>query len=90
MLNGLHAIGKKEAACGCAGVFSAHSAIELYAEAFDKAGALDKLEAFASENGANFYGLEQNQHTITLEEREWTVPDSIPFGSTVVVPFGAG
>lgn len=64
--------------------------MELYAEAFEGAGALDKLEAFASVNGANFYGLEPNQHTIKLEKRPWTVPDSVPFGSSVVVPFGAG
>ncbi|KAL1526480.1 hypothetical protein AB1Y20_015190 [Prymnesium parvum] len=85
-----HAIGKKEAACGCAGVFSAHSAIELYAEAFEQAGALDKLEAFSSVNGAAFYGLEVNQHKVTLALEPWKVPDSVPFGDSVVVPFGAG
>ena len=71
-------------------MYSAHAAIELYASAFEKAGALDKLEAFASLNGAAFYGLEPNQSTVTLDREPWTVPDSVTFGKSVVVPFGAG
>ena len=71
-------------------MFSAHAAIELYASAFEQAGALDKLEAFASLNGAAFYGLEPNESTVTLDRTPWTVPDSVMFGKSVVVPFGAG
>lgn len=82
--------GKKESACGCAGVYSAHAALELYADVFDRAGALDKLEAFCSLNGANFYGLQPNSHRVTLERAPWQVPDTLPFGDSLVVPFGAG
>jgi len=85
-----HAIGNKETCCGCAGVYSSHAAIELYAEAFEQAGALDKLEAFACRNGANFYGLMPSSRTVTLRKEEWKVPDSLPFGESVVVPFRAG
>src|SRR5690349_1392642 len=76
-----HARDAKEAACGCAGIYTAHAAIELYATAFEEAGALDKLEAFASRHGPAFYGLPVNEETITLVREEWTVPEEIPFGS---------
>src|SRR6202790_4693910 len=85
-----HARGDKESACGCAGCYSAPAAIELYAEAFDRAGALERLEAFASFNGADFYGLPRNSATITLKREEWVVPASYPFGEHTVVPLRAG
>ncbi len=85
-----HAQKAKESACGCAGCYSAHAAIELYAEAFDQAGALDKLEGFASFFGPDFYGLPRNQEQITLEKKTWTVPTSYPFGEGAVVPLAAG
>lgn len=85
-----HAKSAKEAACGCAGMYTAHAAIELYAEAFEQAGALDKLEAFASFHGADFYGLPRNRDTITLVREPWTVPESLPFGDETVVPLRAG
>jgi len=85
-----HARHAKEAACGCAGIYSAHAGIELYAEAFDRAGRLDRLEAFASVHGADFYRLQRNTDTITLSRTSWTVPASYPFGSDAVVPFRAG
>jgi dihydroorotase len=85
-----HAVGAKEAACGCAGCYTALHAMELYAEAFDRAGALDKLEAFASFNGPAFYGLERNSGTITLERSSWTLPATLPMADGVVVPLGAG
>ena len=81
----------KQAACGCAGIFTGHAAIELYVEAFDSVGALDKLEAFASMNGANFYGLtSESKSTIRLTRRPWTVPTTYPFGPTTVQPLRAG
>jgi dihydroorotase len=87
-----HAQHTKEAACGCAGIFSAHAAIELYAEAFEGAGRLDRLEAFASERGADFYGVPRNVGTLTLRRETWQVPDSYSFGpaSDRLVPFRAG
>lgn len=85
-----HARHAKETACGCAGLFSAHAAIELYAEIFEENGALDKLEGFASFYGADFYGLPRNSDTITLQKTEWQVPDSYPFGDAEVVPMKAG
>lgn len=85
-----HDTSKKETACGCAGCFSASSAIELYAEAFDDLGALDKLEAFASFNGADFYGLPRNTDTITLVREPWTVPQTLPLGSGTITPLRAG
>ncbi|MEJ2396361.1 MAG: dihydroorotase [Candidatus Thiodiazotropha sp.] len=85
-----HAQGAKECACGCAGCYSANAAIELYAAVFEEAGALDKLEGFASFFGADFYGLPRNQQQITLEKRAWTVPNSYPFGEERVVPLAAG
>ena len=80
---------KKEAACGCAGAYTAHAAIELYAEAFEEAGALDKLEGFASHFGPDFYGLARNTDTITLEKSPWTVPASYSLGGSEVVPIKA-
>jgi len=85
-----HSRRAKEAACGCAGIFSAHAAIELYAEVFDELGALPKLEEFASGFGADFYRLPRNQDTITLERRAWTAPSSYPFGTEELVPLRAG
>ena len=85
-----HAIHAKEAACGCAGSYTAHAAIELYAEAFEHMNALDKLEGFASFYGADFYGLPRNTDTITLVKEEWQVPDNYAFGQSVVVPIRAG
>jgi dihydroorotase len=86
-----HARHTKEASCGCAGIFSAHAAIELYAEAFEEAGRLDRLEAFASERGADFYGVPRNSGTITLQREPWQVPDSYDYGSGSdrLVPFRA-
>jgi dihydroorotase len=77
-----HVTGAKEASCGCAGIYSAHAAIEFYAEAFEKANALDKLEAFASHFGPDFYGLPRNTETITLVKEEHTVPATHPGGVT--------
>lgn len=85
-----HAKGAKENACGCAGCYTAHAAIELYAEAFEAAGALDRLEGFASHYGADFYGLPRHRDTITLVKEEWAVPESYAFGDNVVVPVRAG
>jgi dihydroorotase len=85
-----HARGAKEAACGCAGIFSAHAAIELYAEAFEAAGALARLEAFASEHGADFYRLPRNNGRLTLVRASWEVPPSYPFGAGELVPLRAG
>jgi dihydroorotase len=85
-----HARDTKEATCGCAGIYTAHAAIEFYATAFEEAGALNRLEAFASLNGPAFYGLPANQETITLVRQEWRVPDEIPYGSGTLVPLRAG
>jgi dihydroorotase len=86
-----HAKQTKEAACGCAGCYTAYAAIELYAEAFEAAGALDKLEAFASFNGPDWYGLPRNTGSITLRKEDWTVPASYPYLSTdSIVPLRAG
>ena len=85
-----HARSAKEAACGCAGIFSAHAGIELYAEVFAAAGALEKLEGFASIHGAHFYGLPRNGGTITLVPEPWEVPASYPFGTEQLVPLRAG
>jgi dihydroorotase len=87
-----HARHTKENACGCAGIYSAHAAIELYAEAFESAGRLDRLEAFASERGADFYGLPRNAGAITLRREAWQVPDSYVFDAAgaEVVPLRAG
>jgi dihydroorotase len=80
----------KEAACGCAGIYSAHAALELYAEAFDRMGRLDRLEAFASLNGPDFYRLPRNTTTVTLRRTNWQVPQAYDFGSGTVVPMRAG
>jgi dihydroorotase len=80
----------KEAACGCAGIYTAHAAIELYAAAFEEAGALDKLEGFASAFGAQFYGLPLNRSNITLVREEWRVPERLRFGDDELVPLRAG
>ena len=86
-----HAKHKKEASCGCAGCYSAWSAIELYAQVFEELGVLDKLEAFASEHGPNFYGLPLNQGTITLAKRPWQIPEVIKMSDgDTIVPFFAG
>jgi dihydroorotase len=87
-----HARHAKEAACGCAGIFSAHAAIELYAEAFEAAGALARLEGFAAEFGADFYGLPRNTGQIKLAKEAWPVPEELPFGSSqeTLVPMRAG
>jgi len=85
-----HARGAKEAACGCAGIFSAHAGIELYAEAFELAGRLDRLEAFAAERGADFYGRPRNADRITLTREPWPVPPSYPFAGEDLVPLRAG
>lgn len=85
-----HAKGAKESACGCAGCFTAHAAIELYAEAFEAAGALHRLEAFASCHGPDFYGLPRNSDRITLVKSPWPVPADYPFGDSTVVPIRAG
>ena len=85
-----HASGAKESACGCAGCYTAHAALELYVEAFESAGALDKLEGFASFHGADFYGLPRNRDTLTLVKSEWQVPDSYGYGDDRLVPLRAG
>jgi len=85
-----HARNRKETACGCAGIYTAHAALELYARVFEEAGSLDKLEAFASHFGADFYGLPRNTTTITLEKTDWQVPNSYPLGDSAVVPLFAG
>ncbi|AOZ51309.1 dihydroorotase [Chromobacterium vaccinii] len=85
-----HAKGAKEAACGCAGMYTANAAIELYAEAFEAAGALDKLEAFASLNGPAFYGLPANGDKIELVKEGWTVPAELAYPGGSLVPLRAG
>jgi dihydroorotase len=85
-----HPKGLKEHACGCAGCYTALHAMELYAEAFDRAGALDKLEAFSSFNGPAFYGLPRNTDRITLQRETWTLPAELPFGEATIVPLNGG
>ena len=85
-----HARPTKETGCGCAGIYTGHAALELYAIAFEEAGALDKLEGFASEHGASFYGLPHNQDKVTLVRRDWRVPETLAFGDDVLVPLRAG
>ena len=85
-----HARGAKEAACGCAGVYTAHAGIELYAEIFGANDALERLEGFASIFGPNFYGLPRNQDRITLVKEVWNVPKELPFHKDALVPFRAG
>ena len=81
-----HAQNTKENACGCAGIYSAHAALELYAEAFEAANALDKLEGFASHFGADFYQLPHNTATITLKKEAWSVPETYPLSDQVLIP----
>jgi dihydroorotase len=85
-----HARAAKENACGCAGMFTAHAAIELYAEVFDAAGCLNRLQPFASHFGADFYGLPRHQDTITVIKEPWTAPASLDFGDGTLVPYRAG
>jgi dihydroorotase len=85
-----HPKGLKEHACGCAGCYTALHAMELYAQAFAEVGALDKLEAFASFNGPDFYELPRNTDTITLARESWTVPAELPFADTSIVPLNGG
>ncbi|HYD33061.1 MAG TPA: dihydroorotase [Methylophilaceae bacterium] len=85
-----HAKSAKESACGCAGIYTAHAAIELYAEVFEQADALDMLEGFASFHGPDFYGLPRNKDRITLEPEAWVVADELPLGDDGLVPFRAG
>jgi dihydroorotase len=85
-----HARSTKEAACGCAGIYSAHAALEFYAEVFEDAGALQRLEAFASEFGPRFYGLPLNSGTVTMQRSAWTVPAAYPFSGETIVPLRAG
>jgi dihydroorotase len=80
---------KEQSVCG-AGCYTAPAALELYAEAFEAAGALDRLEGFASEHGPRFYGLPLNEGTVTLERRPFTLPETLPFGDTVIKPLRAG
>jgi len=80
----------KENACGCAGMFTAHAAVELYAEAFESVGRLDRLEAFASHFGADFYRLPRHDGKITLVREAWTAPDGYEFGNGTLVPYRAG
>ena len=81
---------QKESACGCAGVFSAHAAIELYAEVFDRANKIEMLEGFASHHGPDFYGLKRNTESITLEKNTWVVPESYKLANSEIVPFFGG
>ena len=81
---------RKETACGCAGIYSAHAAVELYAEAFAAAGALERLEAFCGHHGADFYGLPRNKETITLVRQTWRIPETYPLAGGELVPLRAG
>ncbi len=85
-----HAQHMKESACGCAGCYTAYSAIELYAETFDEAQSLDKLEGFASFYGADFYGLPRNEKSITLIKKSWRMPEYLNFGTDKIIPYRAG
>jgi dihydroorotase len=85
-----HAAALKEHAAACAGCYTALTALELYAQAFDDAGALDQLEGFASFNGADFYGLARNNGQITLVRETWTVPEDFQFGDATLKPLGGG
>jgi dihydroorotase len=85
-----HARGTKESCCGSAGMYTAHAALELYCEAFERAGALEKLEGFASRFGPDFYGLPRNAASVTVEKSAWEVPGELAFGETTVVPLRAG
>ena len=84
-----HPVSEKESACGCAGCFTAPVALPMYAECFEQAGALERLEAFASFHGADFYRLPRNRDTVTLRREPWQLPAQLPFGADHVVPLGA-
>jgi len=85
-----HSTKAKHSACGCAGMYTAHAAIELYAEAFESMGALDRLEAFAGHHGADFYALPRNTRTLTLQKKPWVVPETYNFGGELLIPLRAG
>ncbi len=85
-----HAQHKKETGCGCAGIYTAHAAVELYAQAFEEAGALDKLEDFASHFGPDFYGLPRNTHQVRLQRTPWRIPEVLSLGEDTLVPLMAG
>lgn len=85
-----HPRSAKESGCGCAGIYTAHAGLELYAEAFEQAGALERLEAFAAFHGPDFYGLPRNRDTVTLVKRAWKVPGDYPLGGDTMVPLRAG
>jgi dihydroorotase len=85
-----HPVREKESACGCAGCFTAPAALPMYAECFEQAGALERLEAFASFNGADFYRLPRNHEQLTLQRSPWNPPSDLPFGDDRVVPLGVG
>ncbi len=85
-----HSIGEKESSCGCAGCYTAHASLELYAEVFEAAGALDTLEAFASHRGPDFYGLPRNSDRIILERKSWTIPDNYTYGDSHLKPLRSG
>lgn len=85
-----HSKGNKEAACGCAGSYTAHAAVELYAEVFEQEGKIEHLEAFASHNGPDFYNLPRNSDTIDLVKESWDVAETMPFGNDIVVPIKGG
>jgi dihydroorotase len=85
-----HPKGMKEHACGCAGCYTALHAMELYTQAFDQAGALDKLEQFASFNGPDFYNMPRNAGTVTLVRGEWSIPAELPLANATVVPLNGG
>ena len=85
-----HPVHLKEHTSGCAGCYTAHAAMELYAKAFDSVGAMHKLEAFASFHGADFYGLPRHTDTITLRRETWTPPESFVFGDALLKPLGSG
>ena len=84
-----HQQSQKESACGCAGIYTAHAALELYAEVFDQKNALDRLENFTSGFGAQFYGWKPSQKQVTLVKKEWQVPDTLSFGTDQLIPFRA-
>lgn len=85
-----HTVESKQSSCGCAGIYTSHAAMEFYCEVFEQVGALDKLEKFASFNGADFYKLPRNKNTITLVKESWQVPEFYPFGNSKLIPFRAG
>ena len=85
-----HSQAAKESACGCAGIYSAHSAVELYAEAFEQIDRLENFEAFMSLNGPAFYQLPKNSGSISLQKKEWKLPQALPYPAGSLIPFKAG